>query len=172
MFTLPNLLSFLRLPLAMLFFLESPVFRSLAIVLAMISDGLDGYLARKYKQISPLGTWLDPITDKLFVLMALGVLLSEQKLALWQASSLMSRDFAILGFASYLALKGRLKNYQVKAIWWGKVTTALQFIFLLWLVLVGPIHSGYYIPFFIFGCLAFRELILDDRLRNKGGEKI
>lgn len=161
MFNLPNFLSFLRMPLALIFLIKSPIIRAVVIILAMLSDGLDGYLARKYKQISTVGTWLDPITDKLFVVIAMTVLINEDRLALWQAAALLSRDFAIMGFALFLALKGSLKNYTVKAIWWGKVTTALQFAVLLWLVLVGSIPAIYFLPFIIFGCLAFRELCIN-----------
>jgi CDP-diacylglycerol---glycerol-3-phosphate 3-phosphatidyltransferase len=160
MFTLPNILSLLRIPLALLFLQENPSYRALGIILAMLSDGLDGYLARKFKQISTLGTWLDPITDKLFVLIALGVMLQEQRLVPWQAAALMGRDFSVMGFACYLALRGRLTEYRVCAIWWGKVTTALQFIVLLTLVFYDSIPSYCYYPFIGFALLAFRELYL------------
>lgn len=134
--------------------------RGAAIILAMISDGLDGYLARKYQQISKVGTWLDPLTDKLFVLIALAVLMQEGRLVLWQAVALMGRDFAIIGFATYLAIRRRLTEYRVRAIWWGKITTALQFVVLLSLVFFGPLPSFCYLPFIVFGFLAFRELYL------------
>lgn len=160
MFTLPNFLSLLRMPLALLFFQENPFYRCLAIILAMITDGLDGYLARRFHQTSRIGTWLDPITDKLFVLAALFVLLQEQRLFLWQAVALMSRDVAIMGFAMYLTIRGRLTEYHVRAIWWGKITTALQFVILLWLVLYNALPDYYYLPFIAFGLLAFRELYI------------
>lgn len=160
MFTFPNFLSFLRVPLALLFFQENPFYRGLAIILAMMTDGLDGYLARKFQQISRVGTWLDPITDKLFVLVALGVLWHEQRLQLWQTAAFMSRDFAIMGFALYLTMRGRLTEYQVRAIWWGKITTVFQFLVLLWLVFYQAIPGVYYFPFIAFGFLAFRELYL------------
>lgn len=164
MFTLPNLLSFLRMPLALLFFQENPYYRCIAIILAMLTDGLDGYLARKFKQTSRIGTWLDPMTDKLFVFIALFVLVQEQRLMLWQAVALMSRDIAIMGFAMYLTMRGRLTEYHVRAIWWGKITTALQFVILLWLVLYHALPNYCYFPFIVFGLLAFRELYLSRKI--------
>jgi CDP-diacylglycerol--glycerol-3-phosphate 3-phosphatidyltransferase len=164
MFTLPNILSFLRMPLALLFLQENVTYRVIAVLLAMFSDGLDGYLARRYQQISRLGTWLDPITDKLFVLFALGILVQEQSLALWQAAALMGRDFSVMGFGCYLAMRGRLTEYRVRAIWWGKVTTALQFIVLLALILHFPVPFYIYFPFIGFALLAFRELFLSRKV--------
>jgi CDP-diacylglycerol---glycerol-3-phosphate 3-phosphatidyltransferase len=158
MFTLPNFLSLMRMPLALLFFQENPTCRGVAIVLAMLTDGLDGYLARRYQQISRVGTWLDPLTDKLFVLIALGVLLQEERLQFWQAAAFMGRDFAVVLFGIYLAVSQRITNYHVRAIWWGKITTALQFVVLLVLVFYGPIPDYWYMLFIVCGLLAFREL--------------
>jgi CDP-diacylglycerol--glycerol-3-phosphate 3-phosphatidyltransferase len=158
MFTLPNLLSLMRMPLALLFFQENPVWRGVAIILAMLTDGLDGYLARKYHQISRVGTLLDPFTDKLFVLIALAVLLQEQRLQLWQAVAFMSRDVAVMLFGIYLAISQRITNYTVRAIWWGKITTAMQFVALLVLVYHGPIPSYWYYLFILCGVLAYQEL--------------
>ena len=65
---IPNALSFLRLPLAVLFIVtDSPWLRALIIVLAAITDGLDGWLARRLGQQTGAGQLVDPITDKLFV---------------------------------------------------------------------------------------------------------
>lgn len=158
MLTWPNLLSLLRMPLALLFFQANPFYRVLAIVLAMATDVLDGYLARKYRQTSTIGAWLDPITDKLFVLTALVVLYQEERLLLWQAVALMGRDFAVVGFGTYLAIRGHLSEYRVKAILWGKITTALQFIVLMTLVFYGALPFYCYLPFIAFSLLAFREL--------------
>lgn len=166
MFTLPNFLSLMRMPLALLFFQENPAYRGLAIILAMLTDGLDGYLARKYKQISRVGTWLDPVTDKLFVIIALGVLYHEQRLELWQAAAFLGRDFAVLIFGIYLTVRKRIANYQVRAIWWGKITTALQFMVLLALVFYGPIHYYWYVLFIACGILALRELFLTSSTLN------
>lgn len=171
MFTLPNFLSFLRMPLALFFFQENHVYRCMAIILAMLTDGLDGYLARRFQQTSRIGTYLDPITDKLFVFVAVFILLQEQRLVLWQAAALISRDFAIMCFAIYLTVRGHLTEYSVRAIWWGKISTALQFIILIWLVLFHALPDYCYFPFIFFGLLAFRELYLSGKSLRLAGEK-
>ncbi len=108
MLTLPNLLSLLRVPLACLFFQDNPFYRAIAIILAMVTDAMDGYLARKYKQTSALGTLLDPITDKLFVFVALFIFLQEDRLSIWQAAAFMCRDLSVLIFSIYLVIRGEL----------------------------------------------------------------
>ncbi|MBA3237380.1 MAG: CDP-alcohol phosphatidyltransferase family protein [Parachlamydiaceae bacterium] len=158
MLTWPNILSLLRMPLALFFFQENPFYRVLAIVLAMVTDILDGYLARKYRQTSTVGAWLDPITDKLFVLTALLILYHEERLLLWQAAAMLGRDFAVMSFGAYLTVRGYLTEYRVKAIMWGKITTALQFVVLITLVLYGALPFYFYLPFIAFSLLALREL--------------
>jgi CDP-diacylglycerol--glycerol-3-phosphate 3-phosphatidyltransferase len=146
------------MPLALFFFQANPLYRVLAIVLAMVTDVLDGYLARKYRQTSTIGAWLDPITDKLFVVTALVILYHEERLLLWQGAALLGRDFAVMSFGAYLTVRGHLTGYRVKAIMWGKITTALQFIVLITLVLYGALPFYFYLPFIAFSLLAFREL--------------
>jgi len=107
---------------------EDPYWRLAAIILAMLTDCLDGYCARRYKMMSRLGTFMDPFADKFFVFTALAVLISEQRLLPWEALSMLCRDFSVFIFGCYLAWKGVLGQYQFRAIWCGKVTTPLQLI--------------------------------------------
>lgn len=166
--SLPNILSFIRIPLAFLFFQENLVYRCLAILLAMISDGLDGYLARKYKVTSKLGTLLDPIADKFFVLMVLGVLLNEKQLTLGEAVTMFSRDFAVLLFGCYLAIIGDLEKYQFRSIVFGKVTTCLQFFVLIGLTCHLSIPYYVFATFVVLGALALLELYLTRSVSPKG----
>lgn len=145
-FTPSNFLSLLRGPLALLFAIDSTLCRSIAVFLAIASDVLDGYLARRYRMTSQIGACLDPLMDKFFVFFAVGVLMREGKFASWEAVTLLSRDFAILTFALYLAVKGKWSNFQFRSIWAGKVTTTLQFF-----VLLG-ITNNLIIPAYLFWC--------------------
>ena len=165
MFNLPNILSLSRIPLAFLFFQENPLYRVLAILLAMSTDGLDGYLARKYQQITRFGTIIDPLADKIFVFVALGVLISEQRLSMLEASAMICRDFSVILFGFYLFLTRKLDNYTFRAIWCGKVTTALQFVVLLALTFQFSISTYMYGIFIFLGLLALGELFLEKRLR-------
>jgi len=158
MLSLHNGLSFLRAPLAFLFLIENSTFRILAILLAMLTDSIDGYLARRCKAVSRFGAILDPAMDKFFVFFALTVLFLERKLELWQSCSMISRDFFLLLFGLYLSLTGHWESYRFTSIRWGKVTTALQFLVLIGLTFGITFPSYFYCIFILFGLLAFIEL--------------
>lgn len=167
MLTLPNALSLLRLPLALLFLKQNMIFRTVAIILAMISDGLDGFLARRYRLSSKLGTFLDPLMDRFFVFFVISVLLNEQDMSLWQAIALICRDISVFLFGLYLVLTGKLTSYCFRAIWCGKVTTFLQFI-----VFFG-INFGFTIPRFVFGIFILLGILaLIELYLSKEGSKV
>jgi phosphatidylglycerophosphate synthase len=167
MFSISNALSLLRAPLALLFLIEKPFLRLIAILLAMLTDSFDGYLARRSRSVTQLGAILDPAMDKFFVFFALGVLMLEGRLLPWEACAMISRDFFLCFFAIYLAVAGRWHNHQYRSIRWGKITTALQFC-----VLIG-LTFGFVFPWYIFvlfivsGCLAFIELCQLNLARSK-----
>jgi CDP-diacylglycerol---glycerol-3-phosphate 3-phosphatidyltransferase len=156
--SLSNGLSFLRAPLAFLFLIDDTTLRIVAILLAMLTDSIDGYLARRAKTVTRFGAILDPAMDKFFVLFALTVLFTEGKMELWQGCAMISRDFFVCLFGLYLSFSGHWESYQFTAIRWGKVTTALQFLVLIGLTL-GMTFSNYlYFVFILFGLMAFIEL--------------
>lgn len=159
MLNISNSLSLLRAPLAFLFLLENSSLRLIAILLAMLTDSIDGYLARRYKSASRFGAVLDPAMDKFFVVFALGVFLFEGKLQVWEACAMLSRDFALCLFGLYLAVSGYWQSYEFKAIRWGKITTALQFIVLIGLTFHFTFPWYLYATFILFGVLAFIELL-------------
>jgi len=158
MFSLSNSLSFLRAPLALLFLAESTTLRLIAIVLAILTDSIDGYLARRNQSVTQFGAILDPAMDKFFVFFALGVLFIEQRIALWQACAMLSRDASLCLFGLYLGISKKWQAYQCQSIRWGKITTALQFLVLIGLVLNIPIPWYVFVLFILFGVLAFFEL--------------
>ncbi len=158
MINLSNSLSFLRAPLAFLFLVENTSWRITAIILAMVTDSIDGYIARRYTRTSQFGAILDPAMDKFFVFFALGVMMMEGKLETWQACAMLSRDFFLCIFGLYLSLSGHWNAYVCRAIRWGKATTALQFFVLIALTLQFPVGWYIFALFFVFGLLAFIEL--------------
>ena len=112
--------------------------------LASITDAVDGYIARRYKQKTELGTYLDPLADKLLLVSAL-VLLSVrfkvnspfEPLPLWFPVLVISRDLIILGgFILIHIITGHSKA-QPRLI--GKAATLCQMITLGWVLL--QIHS-------------------------------
>ena len=163
MFNLSNSLSLIRAPLALLFLIESTTIRIIAIVLAMITDSIDGYVARRSKSASRFGAILDPAMDKFFVYFALTVFFLEGKLELWQALAMISRDFFLVFFAIYLFAVGALRNYEYRSIRFGKISTALQFLVLLGICFNIVFPAAVFLVFVLLGSLAFVELFV--RLR-------
>lgn len=161
MLTLPNLITLLRFPLALAFLQDNPYYRAIALLLAMLSDGLDGYLARRYGNISRFGTFIDPVADKLFVLFVLGIFLNENRLFPWEAATMLCRDISVVIFGVYLTCKGTLGQYQFRAILCGKLMTALQFTVLFGLIFHLDFPPFVYFLFVIIGLSALVELYLE-----------
>jgi len=161
MITLSNALSIIRLPLAFLFFWQSVYIRIIAVILAMFTDSVDGYFARKYKSASKFGAFLDPAMDKFFVYFVLAILLFEKQVLFWQVFAMISRDFSLIIFAIYLSITKKWSSYEIRPARWGKVTTAMQFCVLIGITL-GLVFSKYIFSLFIvLGFLAFIELIVN-----------
>lgn len=158
MLTLPNLLSVLRIPLAFVFLQENLIYRIIALLLAVITDVADGYIARNYNQKSRFGALIDPLADKFFVLFVLIVLISEQRLTLEESVMMISRDCAVCLFGFYLVLSDNFKKYEFRSIWSGKVTTSFQFGTILALICHFQIPSEWYLIFVILGIVALAEL--------------
>jgi CDP-diacylglycerol--glycerol-3-phosphate 3-phosphatidyltransferase len=157
-FTPSNFLSFLRIPLAFVLISDNTLFRFLAIGLAMLTDGLDGYVARRYRMISRVGTFLDPFTDKFFVLFAISIFMHEGYLHLGQAIALLSRDIAVLLFGCYLKIKGNWSRFSIQSFWCGKITTFLQFLVLLAFSFHYHIPAYAFIFFVFLGVMSLFEL--------------
>ncbi|MCI5051757.1 MAG: CDP-alcohol phosphatidyltransferase family protein [Simkaniaceae bacterium] len=148
----------MRGPLGLLFLIDNPFVRISAIVLAMVTDIIDGYLARKWKLTSRLGRLLDPAMDKVFVLTVLAILLFEHKIAGWQIAMMLSRDIALIAFGVILIASFKLTSFKFKPAKWGKISTAMQFIILIILSIGYPIPSYIYFLFAPLGLLVFIEL--------------
>lgn len=166
MISFSNGLSFSRAPLAFLFLSDSPTWRLIAVLLAMFTDSIDGYLARRSRSVSRVGAILDPLMDKFFVYFALISLFWEGKIALLEAMAVLSRDFFLLLYGLVMVLIGRWKTIVFRAIRWGKITTALQFF-----VLIGLIYNSFfswhlYALFVVMGILAFFELFQTRRMNS------
>ncbi|HXY30589.1 MAG TPA: CDP-alcohol phosphatidyltransferase family protein [Gemmatimonadaceae bacterium] len=133
--TLPNLLSFSRVPLAVAFVMADRTPTKVALVgAASITDMLDGWLARR-GQTTQLGALLDPIADKTFVLAALSSFLFAGVLSVRDYFIVLSRDFgAAIGFLVAYLLPG-LDPGRFTARLSGKVVTSLQLAVLFVLVL-------------------------------------
>jgi CDP-diacylglycerol--glycerol-3-phosphate 3-phosphatidyltransferase len=138
---------------------ESPTLRLLAIAGAMITDSIDGYLARRSRTESRFGAILDPAMDKFFVYFALSIFFIEGRIGTWLILSMLSRDFFVLLYGIFMVALGRSRSIEFRAIRWGKVTTALQFVILMGLVIQVEFPWGFFAAFAVMGVLAFLELL-------------
>ena len=88
------------------------------------TDLLDGYLARRWRQITTIGTLLDPIADKLLISAALISLVQVRALPGWMAILIIAREFAVSGLRSIAAAEG----YTIKASDLGKTKMFFQVV--------------------------------------------
>lgn len=91
---------------------------------AALTDLLDGYLARRWRQVTTVGTLLDPVADKLLISAALISLVEIRLLPGWMVILIISREFAVSGLRSIAAAEG----YTIKAGELGKSKMILQVI--------------------------------------------
>ncbi len=103
---------------------------------AAATDILDGYLARRWRQVTTIGTLLDPIADKLLVSAALISLVQERVVPGWLVVLLVGREFAVSGLRSIAAVEG----YTIKASELGKTKTVSQ-VFAVSLLMVSIHHA-------------------------------
>ncbi|MBC7798342.1 MAG: CDP-alcohol phosphatidyltransferase family protein [Pyrinomonadaceae bacterium] len=131
---LPNLLTILRIfliPIFAVFVVQQNFGAALGtFFIAGISDGLDGFLARKLNQTSNLGRILDPIADKLlmtvaFVVLSLPFIKGENlPVPFWLMVSVIFRDAMILLIALFILLFTKFRGFKPSN--WGKASTFVQ----------------------------------------------
>lgn len=120
---------------------------ALIFVLASVTDWLDGYLARRLDQLTPFGAFLDPVADKLMVLIAL-VLLVEQQDSPWftvPALVVVGREILVSALREWMAEIGKRTSVAVSAL--GKLKTFMQMVAIIVLLAVDPDRGGLYLGF-------------------------
>src|SRR5690554_3544446 len=183
MWTIPNLLTVFRLSLIPVFLwcfysgLENARFWAAFVFwLAAITDALDGYLARKLKQSTPFGAFLDPVADKVMVAVAL-VLVAVDSNTLWvtiPAMLMISREIIISALREWMAELGKRANVAVSNI--GKIKTTFQMIAIIvllgadlhiWLIYLG--YTAIYIAsvLTIWSMLLYLKAALPDLLAKE-----
>jgi CDP-diacylglycerol--glycerol-3-phosphate 3-phosphatidyltransferase len=105
---------------------EQEILASVLFVMASITDGLDGYLARKRKQITTMGMLLDPIADKIMVTGALIALVAynPEVIKVWIAVVIIGREFLVSGLRSIASSEG----FTIQARDLGKLKTVVQIV--------------------------------------------
>ncbi len=133
-----NTISLTRIPLALAFAFAGGVpLRVLIVALAGLSDAVDGWVARRSGPPSRWGALIDPVADRSFAIIALGVLSWEGVLEPWMVALLLSRDLmtAVGLFISRRVPATRSLTFAARPL--GKVVTLCQFLALL-LAVVRP----------------------------------
>jgi CDP-diacylglycerol--glycerol-3-phosphate 3-phosphatidyltransferase len=97
-------------------------FALIVFLAAALTDLLDGYLARRWKQVTTVGTLLDPVADKLLISAALISLVEIRLLPGWMVILIISREFAVSGLRGIAAAEG----YTIRASELGKSKMLLQ----------------------------------------------
>jgi cardiolipin synthase len=137
-FNIPILLTWLRvamIPMVVgVFFLpdgwltmeESGMISSAIFVIAAITDWFDGFLARRWNEVSAFGAFLDPVADKLLVAGVLLLLLQLDRTNFVIAFIIIGREITISALREWMAHIGASKSVAVSSI--GKIKTAAQMV--------------------------------------------
>ncbi len=190
--TLPNLLTVMRMALI-------PVFVSLLVyqrfgwallvfVVAGVTDGLDGLLARKFEQGSELGRILDPIADKLMLVTAF-IALSQRSIwphplprhfpiPFWVTAAVISRDIFIIVGAAAINMVTGFRGFRPSFL--GKASTTVQICAIVVVLVVAhfPSVSGYVLPsvyatvFILAIASGVHYIFHATRLLNEGGKTL
>jgi cardiolipin synthase len=156
--TVANLLTFLRMALipvfAIMLVYDKHGWALATFTVAGVSDGIDGFLARRMKQESELGTLLDPIADKLlmttaFVMLTISSMLPQGRhlpVPFWVTACVIGRDIAIIAVAGAINMMTGFRGFQPS--WLGKASTFVQVtaVILILLAAVYPSINGIYLP--------------------------
>ena len=154
--TIPNLLTFMRMALipafaSMLFYGHYKL--GLAFfVIAGISDGIDGYLARRFKQESELGTIIDPIADKLlmttaFIILSIPHVLPPVRhlpVPFWVTITVIGRDVLIITVAAAINVITGFRGFRPSFL--GKLSTLVQVIAVGLILLSAVTGFSIYLP--------------------------
>lgn len=139
---LPNILSIFRIILIPIFIVvfSTPTdvrlqWAALIFFIASVTDWFDGYIARRWGQVTLSGKLLDPVADKLLVLSALIILVEFKRVASWIAIIIIGRELAITGLRAIASSAGII--IAAKEI--GKYKTTLQVFAILLLILDYPV---------------------------------
>ena len=128
---------------------EKELLASALFIAAAMTDGIDGYLARKHNQITTIGILLDPLADKLLIAAAFVVLvqLNPSLVPAWVAIVVIGREFLVSGLRSIAASEG----FTIEASDLGKLKMVVQIVAVVAVILdhrwkEWPVYGNYFFP--------------------------
>jgi len=151
LFTLPNLLTWVRIILIPIFvgifyferswisIANQNLVATIIFTVAALTDWLDGWLARRLDQTSAFGEFLDPVADKLMVAAALIILVQLERVDAVIALIIIGREVTISALREWMAKIGASKSVAVSFL--GKIKTVSQMIAIPLLLYSNPIGS-------------------------------
>jgi cardiolipin synthase len=135
---LPNLITLARIALApvLILFLKDADYASalIVIVIAGVTDGLDGLIAKRFNAVTRLGGVLDPLADKILLVSAFVMLTILEQIPFWLMLTVVFRDFLIVG--GYLAYTSLVGPVHMRPSYLSKVNTFMQILLVVVLLTV------------------------------------
>lgn len=107
---------------------------AVVLIIAAITDSMDGYIARKHHLITTLGKFIDPLADKVLVIAAMIALVELQRIPGWIVLVIITREFVVTGLRLVAAAEGVV----IAASKGGKLKTVFQIVALAMLILKLP----------------------------------
>lgn len=151
-----TLVRFILVPFLIFFILNGDFKASLIIFsIAALTDGLDGFVARKFNQRSSLGAILDPASDKIlmlatFITLSFPAIANSNRIPKWLVFAVLARDFIIVSGALFLRIFYNVKTFSPSI--WGKITTGAEAVTAGFVLLGNAISKRipFIIPFYYF----------------------
>lgn len=162
---IPNLLSTTRLLVAPCLFVCPPQWRIVLLLIAVVTDFLDGRLARRWNVVSSFGTIIDPIGDKALALAFVGVFWHEGIIQVAELIAFFARDIAILLFAIYCLFSTAQRPNS--PFWSGKVASTIQAIIGAFWCFNSPAPSVLFIAMALCGIGGLIELVYKSRFSSE-----
>ena len=123
-------------------------------ILASVTDFIDGYIARKYNQVSDFGKFLDPLADKLLTIAAMAMFCEWGSFPAWALMIVLTREFAVSGLRMVAGPKGKViaagKSGKIKTsstmvglcVWMAFPGVALIGTIVMWMIVITTVYSG------------------------------
>lgn len=137
---IPNILTIFRIilvPVFLYYVIDGRLYTAAAVfIIAGVTDAVDGFVARRYDLRTEFGANMDPFADKFLLVSAYIALTAKGLLPLWLTVPVILKDSVLL--SGVLALRGTGRKVAISPSFFGKTTTVLQIVTVVYAMLIGP----------------------------------